>query len=172
MTKQRMPEVKAVLFEELLSCRGKVFLICLGFSKNPVDAEELAQEVYLRAYENLSSLKDRSLAKAWLFRIAKNICLDHIKKSRSKPLAIRRGIDLRENRTPEMVVDDQEQIRILKKMITRLPKKPREVFILRAYGELTYEEIARTLGINIGTVMSRLSRARRSISSRMRGEEP
>ena len=75
---------KLKLFKELMAYQESVFRICLGFSKNPCDAEELAQDVYLRAYQKIGTLKDPNLARAWLFRIAKNICIDQARKKRSK----------------------------------------------------------------------------------------
>ena len=70
------------LFEELMLFQKKVFLICLGFSRNATDAQDLAQDVYLRAYKNIGNLSEPSLAKVWLFRIARNTCLNFRKKHR------------------------------------------------------------------------------------------
>ncbi len=65
---------------------------------------------------------------------------------------------------PKDTAETQEQLRALKLAIGRLPWKLREVFVLREYGELSYQEVARTLGIKEGTVMSRLSRARAAVT--------
>lgn len=159
------------LFGDLLSCQEQVFRICLGFAKNVADAEDLVQEVYLKAYRKLNTLKNLNLAKEWLLRIARNTCLDHNKKRRwTKLLTFGRVPEAPEMKNPEMLMDEKEQIQILKESISKLPQKQKEVFILREYGELAYNEIALMLGIKEGTVMSRLNRARQAILSLMRGE--
>jgi RNA polymerase sigma-70 factor (ECF subfamily) len=75
-----------------------------------------------------------------------------------------------EGKTPEAEVAHREQLLILKKTITKLNKKHREVFVLREYGHLSYREIAATLGIKEGTVMSRLNRGREAVIHQMKGE--
>lgn len=149
----------------------KVLLICLGFSRNPADAEDLAQEVYLKALRNIDSLTDLSLVKFWLYRITRNTCLDFSRKRklrRHSPLEPEH--QQHDSQTPESQVIAGEQLRALKEAIQQLPKKQREVFIMKEYGDLSYQEIADTLRINPGTVMSRLNRARQAIKNRIKGE--
>lgn len=154
-----------------MAFKENVFRICLGFCRNAADAEDLTQDVYLKAYRNLESLKDPDLKKPWLYRIARNTCLDHHRSQEA-----RRGRELsaaddgiaREN--PEAETERDEQVGRLKEAVNSLPKRQKEVFVLREYGHLSYEEIARTAGIRIGTVMSRLNRARRAVLVRF--EEP
>ena len=164
-------ERESRVLEELMTHQEKVFLICLGFSRNPADAEDLTQEVYLKALRNIDSLTDLSLVKFWLYRVTRNTCLDFSRKRK-----LRRHSPLEpENRqlefqTPESQIVAQEQLRSLKEAIQLLPKKQREVFALREYGDLSYQEIAEILKINPGTVMSRLNRARQTIKNRIRRE--
>jgi RNA polymerase sigma-70 factor (ECF subfamily) len=160
-------EIPSVRFEELMALRESVFRICLGFCRNASDAEDLTQDVYLKAFRNLKGLKDPDLKKPWLYRIARNACLDH-----HRSLAARRGRELsaadngiaREN--PEAETERDEQVGRLKEAVNSLPKRLKEIFVLREYGHLSYEEIARTAGVRRGTVMSRLSRARRAVLAR------
>lgn len=160
------------LFEDLMKHREIVFCICLGFAKNPLDAEELAQETYLKAYENIGTLKNKATAKEWLFRIARNTCLDHAKRERW-----RKFMRLTEEKEPVLEKNPEsqllwaEQLELLKKSIKELPVKQKEVFILREYGLLSYHEIAQTLGIKEGTVMSRLKRSRQAVMDMMRREQ-
>ena len=154
-----------------MAYRESVFRICLGFSKNPWVAEDLAQDVYLKAFQKIGSLRDSGLMREWLFRIAKNTCLDHKrKKILSRVFKLQSGSGSEEEKTPETEVAHREQLLILKKAINKLNKKHREVFVLREYGHLTYREIADTLGIKEGTVMSRLNRARKDVINQMKGE--
>ena len=165
-------EKRSEAFEGLMAFQEKVFLICLGFSRNKTDAQDLTQEIYLKAYRNIRTLKDLSLSKLWLFRIARNTCLDFIKKHRLDRLSfLESSIELKEVRTAESQMIFQEQLRALKICIQRLPKKLRDVFILREYGELSYHEIAEVLKIKEGTVPSRLTRARQAIMNQMKGEK-
>ncbi|NQT80877.1 MAG: RNA polymerase sigma factor [Candidatus Aminicenantes bacterium] len=159
------------IFEELMSYKERVFLICLGFSRNVVDAEDLTQEVYLKAFKNINTIKDVELSKFWLFRIARNTCLDFRKKHRPDQLSsLESGMKQFEPRSPESQMIFHEKLRSLKLAIQRLPKKQNEIFILREYGDLSYQEIAEVMKIKEGTVMSRLTRARRALLNRMKEE--
>ena len=142
----------------------KVFNMAYQFSGSYHEAEDLTQDVYLKAFRNLSSLKNPGLSKEWLYRVAKNTCLDHQKKTRLRRLLLLdRRREPQEKRTPESMVTQSEQVENLKRAVRVLPKKLRVVFILREYGHFSYQDIAATLGIKDGTVMSRLSRARAKV---------
>ncbi len=146
-----------------------IFHICLGFSANLSDAEDLYQEVYLKAWSALASIKNQDSARLWLLKIARNVSLDHLRRRRSgkRPLP-ESDFPLIERETPEKAAIRNEQEKVLKSAVRGLPKRYQVVFVMREYGELSYEEIASSLGIKTGTVMSRLSRARRNIIERLR----
>ncbi|UCE43298.1 MAG: sigma-70 family RNA polymerase sigma factor [Candidatus Aminicenantes bacterium] len=165
-------EKRSELFEELMAYQKKVFLICLGFSRNASDAQDLAQDIYLKAYKNIHTLSELSLAKVWLFRIARNTCLNFQKKHRLDRIsAIEITQKMKDPQTPESKMILQEQILLLKGAIHKLPKKQRDVFVLKEYGDLSYQEISETLKIELGTVMSRLNRARQAIKEKIKGEK-
>jgi RNA polymerase sigma-70 factor (ECF subfamily) len=160
-------------FDDLLAYRESVFRICLGFARDYPEAEDLAQDVYLRAYRNLGALKDPAVTKEWLFRIARNACLDRNKKARVREQLLRRWAEApKPGDDPEPEAPDAERLAQLKTSIQRLPKRLRSVFILRTYGHLAYDEIAATLGLAKGTVMSRLSRARARIAETLKEKRP
>jgi RNA polymerase sigma-70 factor (ECF subfamily) len=163
-----LTEEESRLFEEMMTYREDVFRICLGFSRNPSDAEDLSQDVYLKAYKNIGKIHTPYAIKEWLFRVARTTCLDHHKKSRVARLFQQRASDPLGGPgpvTPEYSAEDNERLKALKEAVGRLPRKQREVFVLREYGHASYQELARTLGIKEGTVMSRLSRARRAVTN-------
>ena len=167
-----LADKRTEFFEELMTYQRKVFLICLGFSRNASDAQDLAQEVYLKAYKNIDTVSDLTLAKYWLFRIARNTCLNFQKKHRLERTSILEVSRKRKDpQTPESEMIHQEQLRQLKGAIRMLSKKQRDVFVLKEYGNLTYREIAETLKIELGTVMSRLNRARQAIKETIMGEQ-
>ncbi|MGA2361769.1 MAG: RNA polymerase sigma factor [Candidatus Aminicenantales bacterium] len=159
---------ESTLFEEMMTYREDVFRICLGFSRNPSDAEDLSQDVYLKAYKNVGKIHTPYAVKEWLFRVTRTTCLDHHKKLRIARLFQQRASNPSGGPgpvTPEYSAEDNERLKALKEAVGRLPKKLREVFVLREYGHASYQELARTLGIKEGTVMSRLSRARRAVAN-------
>ncbi len=164
------PVETGALFEDLLAMREDIFRICLGFSRDPVEAEDLCQEVFLKAYRSLDGVRAPYAAREWLFRIARNTCLDHAKRQMTARRFIRDSdpAEAVDERTPDAAADATERRRALKKAIARLPKKQRDVLVMREYGRLSYEELGRTLGVREGTVMSRLNRARRAVVDLMK----
>lgn len=152
---------RAELVDSLLEKNRTIFHICLGFTANPVEAEELAQDIYLKAIARLHTLKDVRTAVPWLLRIARNVCLNHIRRERlTRRIFLFKEVESGDGRTPEIENDFYDRIVALKKAVSGLPEKNRLVFILFEYGDLSYEEIASCLNIQHGTVMSRLHRAR------------
>jgi RNA polymerase sigma-70 factor (ECF subfamily) len=168
-----LTEEESKLFEKMMAYQEEIFRICLGFSRNPSDAEDLSQDVYVKAYTNIGKIHSPYAAKEWLFRVARTTCLDHHKKLRIARLLQQQTADPAgglERTTPESSADANERLNTLKKAVGRLPKRQREIFVLREYGHLSYQELARTLKIKEGTVMSRLNRARRAVIDMMREE--
>lgn len=167
----RATKDKEILFRRILEQRKSVFWICLGYARDFIEAEELSQEVFFKAWIKIDSLRNPAKHREWLFRIARNTCFDHLKKQRLRKLlggnSLERG---RDERTPEAQAVYQDELRLLKVAVKDLPRKLKDTFILRGYGGLSYREIAAILKIKEGTVMSRLNEARQKIRSRMKGE--
>jgi RNA polymerase sigma-70 factor, ECF subfamily len=136
-------------------------------SRNSSEAEDLVQETSLRALRAIDGLRADGSVKSWLFTILRNIWLNQLRQRRTGPDLIE--LDADENGTYEPVdatqdphtdyvsKTEREQVRVA---IQQLPVEFREIIILREYEELSYQEIAGLLGCPIGTVMSRLARAR------------
>lgn len=158
-------------FEELMGYKNTVFQICLGFSIDPYDAEDLTQEVYIKAYLKLGSIRNNLSLKKWLIKITRNTCIDHVRKIHRMPLF---RLESEDNpidwKTPEIIEVHREKISALKTAVHQLPKKQRDIFILKEYAHLHYKEIAEALGIKEGTVMSRLNRARLFVIEKIRGK--
>jgi RNA polymerase sigma-70 factor (ECF subfamily) len=144
-----------------------LYSYALALSRNRVDAEDLVQETYVRAIPALGRLRKESNVKSWMFTILRNIWLNQLRRSRvAVPMP---GIDidqfLPEFRAPDakdphsllLASLDQDQVR---QAISRLPVEFREIILLREFEDLSYREIAVVLKCPIGTVMSRLGRAR------------
>jgi RNA polymerase sigma-70 factor (ECF subfamily) len=166
-----MKNLESELLDSLLAHRDRIFLICLGFTRNHADAEELAQEVFLKALKKISSLKKRSLAKEWLFRIARNTCLDFLKRKKTISHFQKTCTQLNEPKNnPESLIINRDLKERLTHAINSLSSKYRGVFVLKEYGDLSYQEISRALNIKSGTVMSRLNRARQMVLKHMTGD--
>jgi len=136
-------------------------------SRNRTEAEDLVQETCLRALRAMQRLRPDSNIKSWLFTILRNIWLNQLRQSRTVPEGL--DPDTGEdgvNRIVETAKDphatyvsnvERGQIR---NAIQQLPLEFREIILLREYEDLSYEQIASLLGCPVGTVMSRLARAR------------
>jgi RNA polymerase sigma-70 factor (ECF subfamily) len=160
---------KEALFRGILENKKTVFWICLGYARDFVEAEDLTQEVFFKAWTKIDSLRDPERHREWLFRMARNACFDHLKKKRLRKLIQRNPLEsVRDERTPETRAVYRDELRLLKVAVRSLPRKLRDTFILRGYGGLSYREIATVLKIREGTVMSRLNEAREKIKSRIR----
>ena len=157
--------------DDILPYREEIFLLCLGFSRNAAVAEDLCQDVYLKACRKLNSVRHPEAVRFWLFRLARNVCRDHHRRGRLvgfDPLDSR--VDLAAASNDGGSDDFEDRLVRLKSSVEVLPRKLREVFILRTYARLSYEDVARTLRIREGTVMSRLHRARAAVARAMNEE--
>lgn len=122
-------------------------------------AEDAAQEAFIRAWQRLPSYRPRSPFRNWVYRIAINAARDALRREREtvdvSELALPSPDD-----GPETRVEHAERAEWVRRAVLALPPASREVLILREYEELSYREIADTLSIPVGTVMSRLNYAR------------
>lgn len=135
------------------------------------DWEDLAQEVFLAAYQNLHSFDAGQASFAtWLLTIARHKCLNARKKR--QPLFVEQVPEEVDHRAPEGPVLEQEWFQLLDKALSSLPFEQKSVFVLAELQELTYEEISRIEGVSIGTIKSRLSRAKQKLRSVLPQQEP
>jgi len=128
-------------------------------------ADDLVQDTLERAWVKFHLYRDGTDLRAWLFTVMHNV---HVNRVRAV-----RATELLDEEMPEMAHRAQQgdalMVRDLDRAIARLPDEQREVLLLVALEDMSYDEVARTLGIPIGTVMSRLSRAREKLRSMMLG---
>jgi RNA polymerase sigma-70 factor (ECF subfamily) len=126
-------------------------------------AQDMAQEAFIRAWLKLASYQPRSPFRSWLYRIATNAALDVLR--REKPTVEIHAISLAaREKSIEVQVEDQERAATVKAAVLSLPSASRAVLVLREYEGLSYKEISSTLDIPLGTVMSRLSYARKLLA--------
>ena len=157
---------------------GRVFSVANRFLRNAADAEEIAQDTFIRAYRGLASFRGDSSLSTWLYRIALNLTHNRywyfFRRRRHDSLSLDRpmGPDSNttlgdciatENQGPEDEAVTSEFSDLIARCIETLDAPHREILVMRAILDLPYEEIARTLSLEIGTVKSRLGRARENL---------
>lgn len=158
-------------FEDLvLANQNNVYNLALKMTRNEEDALDISQEAFVKAYQNLSKFRGDSRFSVWLYRLTYNLCIDFLRKKQGPkivslnyeddegdvaPLEIP---DLRD--LPEDSAIRSEMRKIIAVSIDELAADHREVLVMREITGMSYDEMAETLGVNIGTVKSRLARAR------------
>ena len=145
--------------------RENLYRIAYSWCHNAALADDLVQETLAKALKNSSQLREQQTLRAWLYRILCNCWRDHFRRSRDSV-----DIDdlvLVESDTPDRRHDRQEIIDRVRNAISRLPMGQRQVISLVDLEECTYIEVAQVLDVPIGTVMSRLSRARKALKEQL-----
>lgn len=163
---------------ELLMQRhyARLYRIALGYVRRPDDALDVAQEAFVKAFQNARRWNDQAEPGAWLTRIAVNAAIDGYRRSRRRsaaeePLAVG-DRDLRLEAAeplPDRRVLGRELRERIERALQGLPERQRAVFVLRHYEDLPLEEIGRTLGMKLGTVKSNLHRALLHLRRRLAG---
>lgn len=159
-------------FEEIFrTYRKPVFNFLLRMSGNYDKALDLTQDVFVNALRGWPGLRDRSRAKVWLFRIARNVALRGMQHERRYPtesLEAHSGTLRSDGANPEEETLQHERREAMQQALGSLPAGLRMVLLLRDGEELDYREIAQVLGCSEGTVASRLNRARQLLGRKIR----
>ena len=135
-----------------------VYRLCYRYVNNHQDANDMAQEVFLKAYRALDRFRGDSAFSTWLYRIAVNTCLN-FRASRKPPAAeLPETLPDKSQGALERLERD-ERSRQVREAVTRLPEKQRATLILKIYHDLTHEEVAGILGSTVGTVKANLFHA-------------
>jgi RNA polymerase sigma-70 factor (ECF subfamily) len=167
-------DAQSVSFDELaLPLFDRLYNFAHWLTQNREEAEDLVQETYMKALKGFSSFKSGTNFRAWMYRILHNTFLTSrtgLKVTMTVPLDDKEdGPELAvEPATPESIFLRRANAEMLQSAIDELPVYFREVLLLCEVEEMSYQEMADTLAIPIGTVMSRLARARKLLQSRLR----
>jgi RNA polymerase sigma-70 factor (ECF subfamily) len=145
------------------------------------EAEDVAQEAFIKAYRSLDAFRGESSFSTWLYRIATNLCIDRLRKKKRSPqqaYSLDEPLDQEEEKgarelpdfsaEPTRSVEREELRRRVREMVAEMPEKLRAVLIMCDMQGMAYEDIARVLGVPIGTVKSRLFHARADLGRRLR----
>jgi RNA polymerase sigma-70 factor (ECF subfamily) len=152
-------------FDELINrYKRQVFALVSRLIRNQSDAEDVAQETFIKAYRNLSSYDPAYPFLTWLFKIAHNSAIDFLRAQKPESLSIHdedNPLDIEDTQLSlEEKIEASSQQELIEKVLSTLPPLYREILVLRHQQELSYDEIAESLSIPVGTVKIRLFRAR------------
>lgn len=145
-----------------------IYNLCYRMLGDPGEAEDAAQETFLRAYAQLGSYDPARAFKTWLFSIGNHHCIDRLRKRRLTWLSIDDDLPphpaLQEQAPgPEEATLRREQAELMQRLLARLPPDDRAVIVMRYWHDLSYEEIAEATRSTVSAVKSRLHRARGSV---------
>jgi RNA polymerase sigma-70 factor (ECF subfamily) len=139
------------------------------------EAQDVAQDAFVHAFEKLGTFRGQSAFYSWLFRIALNAAVSARRKTRrvtGSVDAIREAtgdepVDARSSTAPEHAAEVGDQQRLVRRALAQLPEEYRTALVLKEMDDLKYEEIAELLGVPLGTVRSRIHRARQELRTRL-----
>ena len=163
-------------FESLvLEHQTNVYRLALRLTGNEADAADAAQDAFLKAYTSLATFRGESRFSVWLYRLTNNVCIDLLRRRRDAvPLQTEDDegseteLPLPDERwDPEALAQRAEDVRAVRAAMAALPADCREILTLREIGGLSYEELAASLGLELGTVRSRLNRARKKLADEL-----
>lgn len=175
---------KAAFDKLVLKYKNRVFNICYRFLADYEEANDCAQETFVKIYRSLKGFRFESTFSTWLYRIALNTCKNKVAslESRLRKRMVRLdspvGDPGEESCTLEVAsralsprdeIDRKEKEAIIERAIYSLPQDQKAVIILRDIDLLSYEEIAKVTGYNLGTVKSKLARARQALREKLGG---
>ncbi|MFC2947423.1 RNA polymerase sigma factor SigW [Virgibacillus sediminis] len=166
-------------FEDVISFyQGKIFQHCYRMLGNRHEAEDLAQETFIRAYVNIESFDTSRKFSTWLYRIATNLSIDRIRKKKpdyylDAEIKGTEGLDMYSQLAANgrSLVEEVESLELndhIQREISGLPPKYRGIIILRYLEEFSLQEISDILNIPLGTVKTRLHRGREALRKRLR----
>jgi RNA polymerase sigma-70 factor (ECF subfamily) len=152
--------------------QDRAFNLAYQMVRNREDALDIAQDAFTRAFASLPAFKGEASFSTWLHRIVVNLAIDRLRrKQRSgttpyddgRPAVEEQGSELASPDDPATALENKQVRALLARGIAQLPPAQRAVLVLREIEALSYEEISRAVGCNLGTVMSRLFYARRKL---------
>ncbi|HNX93170.1 MAG TPA: sigma-70 family RNA polymerase sigma factor [Syntrophomonas sp.] len=161
-------------FEELVKTyQNKVYMLAYRYMGNEDDANDMAQEAFIKAYRSLRSFKGDASFGTWIYRITTNVCLDELRRRKRKitpisldePLATLDGAEMEreisdQSLAADVIYEKKEFNQNIQLLLDEMKPEHKTVIVLRDIMDLSYEEISSVLDCSIGTVKSRISRAR------------
>ncbi|HEY7673293.1 MAG TPA: RNA polymerase sigma factor [Gammaproteobacteria bacterium] len=139
---------------------ARLYRFCLRMTGNRPASEDLVQDVFMRMLKYSRTFKDEMSFLPWMFRIARNACVDHLRRAAADRMPAHAPDEIEsEEPTPDESGAPDDRAELIRKALLALPAERREVLLLSRYEFKSYEEIARTLGCSVGAVKVRAHRA-------------
>lgn len=155
-----------------------IFNLIYRMIREKDEVEDLTQEAFIKAFASLSSFNDEFAFSTWLYKIATNNCIDHIRRKKLQTFSIDKPIESKEsdfsfelpdtNDEPDQEMIARQRKKLLDDAINSLPPKYRQVIVMRHQDEMEYQEIARILKLPLGTVKAHIFRAREMLYKYLR----
>jgi RNA polymerase sigma-70 factor (ECF subfamily) len=162
---------EAAAFGELVTrYQSSVFNVCYRLLHERTDAEDMTQDILIRAHERLHTFDDNREFGPWIRRVAANVCLNHL-ESRRVTAQLDEERDGDESHRPERQAEVRERSEQIRSALASLPPHYRIVVELRHYQELSYDEIAAQLNIPLSDVKSHLFRARKLLAEKLHASD-
>jgi RNA polymerase sigma-70 factor (ECF subfamily) len=159
----------------------KVFNVAYKFVGRHDEAEDLAQDIFLKVFKSLDTFDRRANFQTWLISVSRNLCIDHYRSVRKERETIDRDVDSTEVAPPSVGTPSQianleqrDRVELLREAMAALPATLRTAVLMRDIQECSYHEIAKTLKLPEGTVKSRINRGRTELARqirKLRGDE-
>ena len=158
-------------FEQLLrNNQDRVFSLAFRMVNNREDAADLAQEAFLKAWQGLRTFQGESAFSTWVYRLTTNVCIDVLRKQKRRqdiePVVSLDDLEVSwaqpadHSQDPQRRLEREEMSRAVARGLEQLPDHQRQVLVMRELSGLSYQEIAEKLDLDLGTVKSRIARAR------------
>lgn len=164
------------LFRHLIDkYKQQVHRTCYGFTQSQTDAEDVAQEVFIEVFESLSAFRHESQFSTWIYRIAVNKSLNHLRKQKRRAfmqnledILLRKGSALTnecidDHRLPDDFTDPEENIKNLKMALNKLPNNQKIAITLYTYEMLSYKEISEVMSVSTSSVESLIFRSKKNL---------
>src|SRR5215218_2457607 len=148
----------------------KVFNVAYKFVGKHDEAEDLAQDIFLKIFKSLHTFDRRANFQTWLISVSRNLCIDHYRSVRKERETIDRDVDANElmplsrEPSPMAALEHRDRVSLLRLALAELPPTLREAVVKRDIQELSYQEIADQLNLPEGTVKSRINRGRTELA--------
>ena len=155
--------------------QSSVYAVTRYYLHDTEEARDVAQEVFVRLYERLDAFAGGDTFKAWLLRMARNAAIDRLRRLKARPPATGvafEDLSLASDDDPERNAQFEARSRLLQRGVAELSEKNREVLLLKEIHGLKLEEVAELLGLPLGTVKSRSSRARIELAATLKRLDP
>jgi len=171
---QRAAKGDAAAFNQLLGMHERrMYAVALRMCGNPEDAQDCLQEAMLRIFRSITGFKAQSSFSTWVYRITMNTCLDELRRRKNRPNTSLDGLTDAgwapedTGPSPEKHAMQSDMGRQLHAMMQELPEEMRSAVVLRDIEGYSYDEIANMLGVNVGTIKSRISRGREKLREKI-----